>query len=263
LRTRVKVLRQLGRLADAEAAGRDAVARRPDEGDLWIELGRVYDDQHRYSEALDAFTRARSVDPGGAGALCAWSAAMRSLRRFGEAERAVLDAIRNYPHELDLQAELAWIYYDRRDLDRARRSFSRLHDAEDNPRDRAEGSHGLGWVEFAAGDYDSAERRFREGWQLDPPPPRYRLGIAWTIVRRDDMERLDDANTLCHEVLDLEPDNDFAYACLGVAAYRRRNYPLAEQHLRRAIDLHPTAEAGSISAPSTPNSADIRMPPPN
>ena len=63
LRWRVSALRELRRFGEAESAARSAIGACPHEPLLLAQLGRVYDDQGKYEEALEWFGKALEVDP--------------------------------------------------------------------------------------------------------------------------------------------------------------------------------------------------------
>lgn len=54
----------LDRLEEAEAALRSALSRRPDYAEAWENLGTVLTKQHRFGEALSAFSEAEALRPG-------------------------------------------------------------------------------------------------------------------------------------------------------------------------------------------------------
>lgn len=59
-------------------------------------------------------------------------------------------------------------------------------------------------------------------------------------LRHQQSGNLAQAETIYHQVLLHDPGNTDAYHLLGVIAYQRRNYTLAEKNIRQAIGLHCT-----------------------
>ncbi|UKD56159.1 tetratricopeptide repeat protein [Amycolatopsis sp. FU40] len=237
LETRVTVLRRLSRYDEAEKAAHEAIERRPDEVDLLVELGLLYDHQLRYEESLLWFDRALRLDAFDVGAINGRSAALRSLRRFDEAERCVSTALKRMPWNRSLREELVWVYHDSHRFDDADQEIARLRADSRNPREEAESVAQAGWVRFSSGDYQTAEERFRAACEKAPNSVGLRFGLAWCLVRQATQQGRDEAEKLCFSVLEQSPRHHSAHTCLGVLNYQRRNYAQAEQHFRRAVEL--------------------------
>ncbi|WP_020658447.1 tetratricopeptide repeat protein [Amycolatopsis benzoatilytica] len=231
------LLRQLSRFDEAEAAAKEAIELRPDSPDLPTELGVLYDDQLRYEESLVWFDRALRTDPCYLDAISGRSAALRALRRFDEAERGVLAALRRMPWNRSLREELVWIYHDSRRLDEAGQQIALLQADSHNAREEAETAAQAGWIRFAAGDYPAAEGQFRTACEKDPGTADHQFGLAWCLVRQATEQSRREAEQLCFSVLEKKPRHHSAHTCLGVINYQRGNYAQAEQHFRRAIEL--------------------------
>lgn len=92
------LLRQKGRLAEAEAAYRGALAHAPDNGGLWHNLGNLLHELHRHAEAEAAYRRALAA-PAGASAETyrALADLLRTQMRYPEAEHLTRRALDNYP----------------------------------------------------------------------------------------------------------------------------------------------------------------------
>ncbi|WP_370938472.1 tetratricopeptide repeat protein [Amycolatopsis sp. cg13] len=237
LEWRVIALRYRGRFEEAEAAAKEAVDRRPDEPDLLVERGLLHDGQLKYEESLAWFDRALRIDPFLVDAITGRSAALRSLRRFDEAERGVAEALERMPWNRSLREELVWIYHDSRRLDEAGQQLALLRaDARDSS-EEAETAAQSGWIRFAAGDYPAAEERFRIACEKEPDSADYEFGLAWCLVRQATPQRRDEAEKLCFSVLEKDKQYYAAHTCLGVLNYQRRQFAQAEQHFRRAIEL--------------------------
>jgi tetratricopeptide (TPR) repeat protein len=91
------LLHDRGKLGDAEAHYRAAVAQRPGDAVAWFDLGVVLEDQERLAEARSAYASSLGCDPGCADAhynlarvhdrLGETAAALRHLRAYREAKR--------------------------------------------------------------------------------------------------------------------------------------------------------------------------------
>ncbi|MGW7537612.1 tetratricopeptide repeat protein [Amycolatopsis sp. NPDC054798] len=237
LEWRVTALRRLGRFEEAEEAAKEAIELRPDEPDLLVELGLLYDEQLRYEESIAWFDRALEKDPFLTEAITGRSAALRSLRRFDEAERGVAEALERMPWSRSVREELVWIYHDSRRLDEADQQLALLRAEARNSSEEAETTAQSGWIRFAAGDYPAAEERFRTACEKEPDEADHQFGLAWCLVRQATPQRRDEAEKLCFSVLEKDKQYHAAHTCLGVLNYQRRQYAQAEQHFRRAVEL--------------------------
>lgn len=239
LKWRVTALGYVGRFEQAEAAAEEAIERRPDEPDLLVEMGLLHDAQLKYEESLGWFDRALRIDPFLVEAITGRSAALRSLRRFDEAERGVAEALERMPWSRSLREELVWIYHDSRRLDEAGQQLALLRaDARDSG-EEAETAAQSGWIRFAAGDYPAAEERFRAACEKEPDSVDYQFGLAWCLVRQATPQHREEAEKLCFSVLEKDNRYHAAHTCLGVLNYQRRQFAQAEQHFRRAVELDP------------------------
>jgi tetratricopeptide (TPR) repeat protein len=232
------VQRSLLRFSEAAAAAADATERRPCDLAVRTELGRVYDTQLDFDAALTQFAKVLDREPENVEALIARSAALRSLRRYDEAEREITRARLSKPGNRDLLTELGWIRYDRGAADGARDVFQKLLDMTENGRERAAACYGLGWACFAAGDFGSATTQFRAAIKNWPEDSNYRLGLAWSLARQDEKNSWSEAEDIAHEVARRRPD-PFAHACLGVIAFKRGSLASAEYYLNKALELDP------------------------
>lgn len=235
----IGALRCLGRLTEARSAACDAVRRMPYEADLTLELGRIHDDRHEHAEALTCFDRALELAPIYNEVLTARSATLRSLRRFADAERMLRPAIDRYPRVDSLRTELGWVYRDQGCFSDGERIFAQLRDDAVSGTGRAGAFNGLGWIAFTRDDYTAAERYFRQALDADPLNHDSRLGLAWSLARQDEPARWPEAESLCQDILVIQPRNHLAHTCLGVLYDQRDDYPAAEYHLRRTIELDP------------------------
>jgi tetratricopeptide (TPR) repeat protein len=93
-------LERAGRLGEAEAAYRTALARWPESAPAWLALGNVALAGERLPQAEQAFRRATALEPGSAPA---WNNLAHTLRLLGQREEALAAARRAValggPHE--------------------------------------------------------------------------------------------------------------------------------------------------------------------
>ncbi|MEM8496228.1 MAG: tetratricopeptide repeat protein, partial [Planctomycetota bacterium] len=114
-----------------------------------------------------------------------------------------------------------------------------------NPDDQA------AWCNLAAvynllGEYDEALRSYRLATELGPLDDPVLLGLADTHLKLGNFQRA--ANTL-ESVIRMRPTST-AYERLGYAEFKRRDFRIALQHYRKAVELNPreTAAHNGIGA---------------
>ncbi|TWG28259.1 Tfp pilus assembly protein PilF [Micromonospora palomenae] len=235
---RAAVLQRLGRHSDAERCARAAVMLRPTVELLHICLGRVFEDRLQAREAIAFYETAARCNPHHPRVLASQSAALRAVRSYAEAERLVAPLVREQPHLHELAMELAWIQHDSGRLPESRATFARLEREALSNEERAASIAGLGWVDFARGDYMAAEEHFGRAVELTPYDREYRLARAWALVRQDERIQWEQAEQICLGVLG-EQQDAAVLVCLGVIDYRLGRLPAAEYHLSKALEVDP------------------------
>jgi tetratricopeptide (TPR) repeat protein len=237
---RIATLRTMLRLDDALAVGEEAVARRPDDPAIRVELGRVCDLRLEFDKALGHYAKVLARDPGNVAAVIARSTALRALRGYKQAEREVTGLLAEVPASRALQTELGWIKYDRRAIADARQVFQTLLESARNDEERAAARYGLGWTHFADGSYWQAENQFRAAVSAWGEDRNYRLALAWAMQMppKAREEIREQARQAARAVAESRPD-PFAHACLGVIAYKNGSTGEAEYHLRKTLELDP------------------------
>ncbi|WP_086843171.1 tetratricopeptide repeat protein [Amycolatopsis kentuckyensis] len=232
-------LRLAGRHEDAEAALLAALDLLPDNARLMLEMGDLCDGQNRHEEALTWFDRGLARLPGSTWGLTAKSAALRSLGRFGEAERLLAPRLEDRKTGADVVIEWGWVLRDRGELARARQAFERALTLAVGRRGRADALHCLGWTAFSADDFEEAEKQFRAAIAENPLSNVAKIGLAWTLVHEEEPNGEEEAEHLCLDVLVDAPRRHLAHTCLGVLYAKQGNLPQAEYHLRRSIEIDP------------------------
>ncbi|WP_344799985.1 tetratricopeptide repeat protein [Actinokineospora diospyrosa] len=232
---KIQALFRLHRIDQAERVVRAGLEWHPTNVWLRLALSRV----HEYRLAFDAAARCtaeamRDVpnDPDYGVAL---STTLRSLRRYGEAERLIARLIKVHPHLRSLRAELGWIHHDDGRLPDARRVFQELLDGSVNDRERRASRYGLGWVAFSEGRFAVAESEFRA---LPTNDFDQRLALAWALIRQEGVSRWQEGEVIAAELLKRR-DDPSAHICLGVAAFRQEQLASAEYHFKRALEIDP------------------------
>ena len=188
-----------GDARSAIAAGRDAVAKYPDDADLQYRLTRAYCMEKRFAEALSAIDRAIALNGEEPAYLCLRADVLLRLEQFEEAiqdAQAVLDSDPDHWHSL-IQIINALV------------PLGRLRDAETRARDLV---------------------------QLAPAEPRALFAASEFHVSQD---RLDHALELVDKVLDMDADDKQARHLRGFVLFRMEDYRRASEDLRQSASHYP------------------------
>jgi tetratricopeptide (TPR) repeat protein len=233
LKWRVTALRSLRRFDEAESAARTAIDTLPHEPELLVELGFVYDDQANYETALEWFNKALQADPRNSTALEWRVTALRSLRRFDEAESAARTAIDTLPHEPRLLVELGWVHGDQANYETALEWFNKAL--------QVDGRH-----EWALRSrintlrrlrrFDEAESAARTAIDTLPHEPRLLVELGFVY---DDQANYETALEWFNKALKLEPRNANTIKAQTVSLRSIRRFDEAEQILISAIKFLP------------------------
>ncbi|GLW89380.1 tetratricopeptide repeat protein [Actinokineospora globicatena] len=233
LEHKILALFRLHQVDQAERVIRTGLERQPTNLGLRLALAKVHEHRLAFDAAARCTTEAMREVPDDPDCGVALSTTLRSLRRYGEAERVVLGVVRTHPHRRDARAELGWIHHDERRLADARRVFQDLLDDAANERERRSARYGLGWVAFSAGEHSKAEAEFRA---LPSSDFAHRLALAWALTRQDGVSRWREGEAIAASLVKLR-DDPSAHICLGVAAFRQGQLASAEYHFKRALDI--------------------------
>lgn len=267
-------LRAIGRLEDAAAAHRRAIASDADYADAHNNLGSVLHDLGRLDEAEASYQRALAIKPDFALAHDNLGIALFGLGQLDE-------ALASHRRALALQPDRAETY---RHVGNALRDLGRLEEAaagyrralELNPND-LEAHHCLGSVLLALGRAAEGVPSFRRALELKPNSAEVHNNLGNALLRLGqpqeavgsylkaiaikpgfakahgnlgsayrDLWQLDEAETAMRRALEIEPKQAEFHTNLGMVQ-RLRGRPLdAEASCRRALELNPSLPAAHV-----------------
>ncbi|MFA1545880.1 tetratricopeptide repeat protein [Actinomadura chokoriensis] len=193
LRWRIVELRKMGRFAEAHEAADVALERGPTVL-LYAEIGNLYAEQDRFTEALTEYRRALDLDPGYGYAHGQLGYVLRRLRRFREAEEAARKAIERLPHDAHQRWSLGWAYISQ-DLDEA------------------------GLAEF------------RRAVELDPDDAWFQAQVGQALWY---LNRYGEAESFIRDALRTQPDNVDLRSQLGQILLYQHRYDAALEEFTRA-----------------------------
>jgi Flp pilus assembly protein TadD len=228
-------LHRAGRLAEAEAAYRDALRRAPRDGEVMHLLGVLQHQSGRVSEAAETLRAAARLRPGHPETLRVLGVALAGAGRLAEAARALEDAARAAPGSATIRSDLAT-------------ALTRLADAGEGDvlalRRRARDAApelpwtwlNLGNALSAAGRTGEAEAALREGLRRDPGDPEIRLSLAGALF---DLEREEEAVAEYRSALRRVPGDVRALIGLGASLRRLDRHDEAAEAYREALERAP------------------------
>ncbi|WP_175715789.1 tetratricopeptide repeat protein [Burkholderia ambifaria] len=259
------MLRECGRLDDAIAHYRRAVALRPDYPEAHNNLGNALRDARDPAEAMQSCSRAIELRPGYAEAYNnlgnvlqdlgeldaaaasygkaiafhpAYAEAHSNLGNVLRAQERHADAIVQYRRAIELNPALRVAH---RGLAIALRATDDFDGALEHARaglepDDAEGHCTLGRSLRSMNDFDGAARLFERACEIDPgyAPAWCRLGEL-----RCQQGEYEESLRLCRHAIELDPELADAYNFLGLAYHNLDRMAASELSHRHAIDLNP------------------------
>lgn len=151
------VLREQGRLGDAERAYRKSIAIAPGYAAAHHNLGSVLSRMDRAEEALESLNRAESLGVAGYELQFNLGRTLLQLYRFEDAERAFAAAVQHRPLDTDAQINLARVRFMQNDPDFARNIFESAAESGDDRMRML-----LGLMLRRSGDLDGAAALFRD-----------------------------------------------------------------------------------------------------
>jgi len=259
------MLRECGRLDDAIAHYRRAVALRPDYPEAHNNLGNALRDARDPAEAMQSCSRAIELRPGYAEAYNNLGNVLQDLGELDAAAASYGKAIAFHPAYADAYSNLgnvlraqerhadAIVHYRRaielnpalrvahRGLAIALRATDDFDGALEHARaglepGDAEGHCTLGRSLRSMNDFDGAARLFERACEIDPSyaPAWCRLGEL-----RCQQGEYEESLRLCRHAIELDPELADAYNFLGLAYHNLDRMAASELSHRHAIDLNP------------------------
>jgi tetratricopeptide (TPR) repeat protein len=181
-------LRRMRRFAEAAQELERGLKILGDNAILLYEQGLLYLDQQQDIKAEAALAAAANAAPGWLDPTFVRVDVLRWSKR-GEEALSLLQTLKSEsPGDLEITETLGWFYIDRYDPTNAEQQFQSLPEGPSR-------EFGLGGVCFARGDYEGAERHFRQVVGTDPIDPTYRTSLAWALVRQGGTKELDESSS--------------------------------------------------------------------
>jgi predicted TPR repeat methyltransferase len=195
-----------GRLAEAEKAYLDILAKKPDSGQALNALGTVLLDQCQPDKAKEVFERAANLKP-------AHLSACYNLGRLKQMEKDHQGAIGIYRAIVKQQPGfgLAW--------------------------------NNLGVAYRETGELDEAISSFRRAVAFAPETAEAwnNLGVA-----QDEFHMIENAATSYKKAIEIQPHYASAHFNLGVSLQKRKRFKEAEEHYNKVLEIKPDDEGAKF-----------------
>jgi Flp pilus assembly protein TadD len=228
--------RGLGRLAEAEAALKEALRLRPDP-EVFNNLGTVLLELNRPSEAEAAWRETVRQKPNHAEAHNNLGTVLLQLGRSIEAEAAFREALALAPANAKIYFNLGAVYQALGQLPQAEGVWR--HTLRLQP-DHAEAHHNLGTVLLELQSAADAEPHLREALRLKPGQVESLINLCKAIL---DQDRPAEAEGHVRAAVKLRPDSAKAHDVLGTVLLQLGRLDEAERHFREALRFDPNHAA--------------------
>jgi tetratricopeptide (TPR) repeat protein/predicted O-methyltransferase YrrM len=176
-------LDHLGCRDEARLLMETGLARVPAEDDPFGAYCRLAQDRQEWSEAITRWEGFRRRFPDRAIGYSAESVALRHLSRFDEAEALVLEGLRRYPDDGEMQANHAFVASARKDWEQA---LERWHAYVDRFPDQAVGYIQAGIALRELARFAEADGILREALRRFPDDSEVLGNFAWNAYRKRD-----------------------------------------------------------------------------
>ena len=227
-------LRELGRLDEAEAVLRQALALQPQNAASLAQLGHIARHQGDRVAALAAFEAAAAANPTHVGLKAAAAAELRELGRLDEADAVLRQALALDPQHLPSLLGVGHVARRRGDRAAALAAFQSA--AAINVSDIGQA------LEIAnslrdLGQIAAAESSFQRILAGNPDNPMALIGLG--SIRLEQF-RLDEAEQMFRRAAAVAPTEPAALLRLGLLARRRGEHEKALAHFSAARDANPS-----------------------
>lgn len=213
----------------------------PESAEAWAYLGRAYDWNGRFDEALAAVEKAAQLDPENADVQSFLGEIYADLRMYPEAVRAAEKAVRLDPSNAEAHRNLGYVYADMSRNAEALAEFQKAHELQPRfvHRLTSLAAHYL----YNLDDEESAREWLAQAQELAPDDYITLLFLARVEAARG---RTETAVAYCGRILELAPDAPDGHNCLGGVYLEAGDFQNAEAERRAAIQANPDDDNGYL-----------------
>ena len=224
---------QAGRLDQAEAIYRGALARDPHNADALHLLGMVAYQRGEFAEAAERIGRAIRVSPLTAPFHNNLGLVLQALGRAEESISRFEQALRLLPGYAEAHTNLGKAFERQ---GRHREAAACFRQALKDKPGFVEALYNLGRALQTLGEGNEAIHRFQQVLRLKPDHPEAAVNLSSALKQQG---RLEEAAECCRQVLRFQPDLAEAHSNLGAILLSLERYEEAEKACREALRLKP------------------------
>jgi len=227
------ILRDLGKLQEAELSTRKAIELNPNYANAYSNLGLILRDLGKLQEAELSTRKAIEINPNFADAHSNLGSILKDLGKLQEAELSTRKAIELNPNYAYAYSNLGSILNDLGKLQEAETSYRKAIELNPN---YANAYSNLGNVLSDLGKLQEAELSYRKAIEINPnfADAHYNLGNLLS-----DIGKLQEAETSYRKAIELNPNYANAYSNLGNVLSDLGKLQEAELSYRKAIEINP------------------------
>jgi tetratricopeptide (TPR) repeat protein len=220
-------------LQDAECGYQLALTLNPSEPRAHLGLGKIYYQQKRYADALEACLRATRLDPNLANAYFWLGTTYYAMGRYAEAIEALNQATRLKPDYIDAYKNLGLAYHL---MGKDEKAVETIKHAISLQPDDAAAYHTLAFIYATVGRHAEAVEALNKEIFLQPfDPAGYGL-LGWTYLQ---MGKYEESVEALKKAIHLPPQEASAYNTLGAAYEQMKKYAEAVEAYTQAVRLNP------------------------
>lgn len=227
--------RLAGRLDEAVARYRRALASRPNYAEAHNNLGTAQRSLGQLDAAIVSFHRALAIKPDFADALANLGNALKDQGQFDAAVISLRRAIELKPNHAKAHCGLGSALMDTGQVDAAIASYRRALNLDP---DLAEAHHNLGVSLYKLGQLDRAVACYRRALELRPNYANAHANLGNALV---DLGRFDEGASGFRRALEINPDHAETHNNLGNALKDLGQLDAALASYRRALELRPAS----------------------
>jgi len=229
----ISAWRQCRIYRDIEILWSDTLQKNPDSWVAHNEIGSVYKEGGRFSEAKEQYRKAIQIKPDYVEAYNNLGTVFQTEKDFGQAIECYLQAIKYKADSAETHSNFGAALQCQGRLDEAIGHFRKALDVRP---DFVDAHIGLALALHSQGKIDEAISQYQQVLRIKPDFIEVYDNLAAALVQQN---RLDEAVDCCRKALRIKPDSAGAYCNLGIILGKYGKLDEAANHFRRALRLKP------------------------
>ncbi|WP_269623964.1 tetratricopeptide repeat protein [Prochlorococcus marinus] len=231
------ILKDIGKLQEAEISTRKAIELNPDFAMAHSNLGLILKDIGKLQEAEISTRKAIELKPDYSMAHYNLGLILKDIDKLQEAEISTRKAIEIKPDYAEAYSNLGNILKDIGKLQEAEMSYRKA--IEIKP-DYSMANYNLGNILNDLGKLEEAEFSYRKAIEINPDYANAHLNLGNTLKN---LGKLQEAEFSYRKAIEINPDFAMAHSNLGGILVEYKKLEEAEKSLNKALDLNPQNES--------------------